>query len=196
MIRPLLICTLFLLINDALAKSESHFTNPMNPFGRGISVHQDIEKRYRWISTKHIPGNAIIGGWYPNRNLFVCRAQHKGHRHAGLLLANFCYISVDDTAYQKRHFEILTGNGLFWTQAENGYVPAKAIKASTRINRPTFVCQAQFQTHWYPGEIYGQACVIAIGEQAVPVNRYRVLQSAPDDERRSNRIVYHNFIDR
>lgn len=189
--------SLFTCYYNAIAGviKTQEIVNPMDPFQHRVTVHHPLGQPYRWLKTNRIPGNAIVAGSVASYNLFVCRSEDfKGIRHTGQLKAGYCYIATQSKVVKRHQYEVLTGTGLFWSPGANGYAPATAIPASHRNGLPSYVCKAKFQGNWYPGELYGQGCIITSYGQTIPISPYQVLQTAADNEPRRRWVTYSQSI--
>lgn len=132
-----------------------------------------------WIFATNgtVPRGAVVGGWEPDRTLFVCRAWYGGGVHPGKLVGANCNIGWGGQERALNSYEVLVGNSdrVTWVDASFGGIPARAVSGGSEPGRSNlYVCRAQYNG-WQPGKIVGQNCNFGYGGDEKLSPYYQVL---------------------
>jgi len=137
---------------------------------------------YRWIMGRNgwMPNDAFVGGFEPNRQLYICQAYYMDGVHPGKfidgLTGGTCHIGYggQEIVIHDR-YRILVGRGLGWMYAANGYVPRNAVVGGSEDGHPLYVCRANYSGGKHPGKIIGKHCMFGYAGVEIMQSYYEVL---------------------
>lgn len=132
-----------------------------------------------WVKMQYnqIPQNAVNGGEDINGNiLYVCRTAHSGTTVPGKVVGNKCNYNWGTVEYTSSNYEILVGNGYYWSGEDIDY--DSAVSAGTANNQNYYICRAVLNdgsTH--PGRLQNNKCNYGFGGKGYASNAFEILQS-------------------
>lgn len=133
---------------------------------------------YQWRRYNgYIPANAVVGGYEPDRSLYLCQARYNDGVHPGKVVDGRCNITYAGREIPRDFFRILVGNGFHWSRA-NGYynnVPMNAVPGGFENGRPLFICQGFYADGVHPGKVVAGNCNIGFAGKEIVLQNYKVL---------------------
>ena len=164
------------------------------PYSMDLELRGKADIHYRpvlgWVdSTGGVPANAIIGGRETSptsgreRRLPICRAGHRGAWHPGKVVAGNCNITWGGVEYEKRRFQVLTGDSRLYswraysgggTDPENGVV-AGTESRDDKHGGKLYVCRADYRGGTHPGKLVINDCMIGYGGSEIQIGNYEIL---------------------
>lgn len=128
----------------------------------------------RWVrGSGSIPSNAVEGGEDSDGSvLYICRTSHRGTDVPGKVVGTKCNYNWGSTEYTSGSFDILVGNGAYWTQNLN---TRNAVVGGASEDETYYVCRAFASGGSHPGRLQNGKCNYSFGGRGYSVTNFEVL---------------------
>lgn len=123
-----------------------------------IIILLNVPASAEWVTVEsgQIPPNALVAGQSSdNQPAYVCRAQHEGGIHPGMINpSGACDIAYQGGLFSNSNYEVLVGNGYSWVANYNGEIPFDAFPAGTESQGEIlYICRGDVDSRWHSGKI-------------------------------------------
>lgn len=129
----------------------------------------------RWVAGPGVPGNAVIGGQEPGRQLPVCRGAYQNGVHPGKVVAGRCNIGWGGREITLTSFEVLTNAGANIGWVGGPGVPGNAVIGGQEPGRQLPVCRTAYANGVHPGKVVAGRCNIGYGGREVAQPGFEVM---------------------
>lgn len=152
-IVPLLFSAVITLINAAAAQSQSQL---------------------RWVRGGYsIPFDAVVGGEDRNGNtLYICRTVHRDVTLPGKVDGGKCSYNWGSVEYYSSTFDILIGDGEYWTETVNSRA---AVVGGSNRTQIYYVCRAFESGGAHPGRLQNGKCNYGFAGRGYASSNYEIL---------------------